>query len=113
MKKYVRYDDYLGSNSYRLDYLKQGNKLDISRKLKRMAKKNKKSSTPVSDWLKAKDFRNNRVWQLTPEGVMRTMVEGKWLTAREFDKQFPVPKVIHFYSAPENPDGTKSFLHES
>jgi len=54
--------------------------------------KKKVSSTPVSDWLKAKEFRNNRVWQLTPDGVMRTMVEGKWLSAREFDKQFPVPK---------------------
>ena len=73
-------------------------------------KKERKSKTPVSDWLKAKAFRNNRSWTLTPDGVMKTMVEGKWLTAREFDKKFPVPNPIHFYSAPENPDGTKSFL---
>ena len=110
MKNYVRYDDYLGSSSYRLDTIKQGNKSYFPRKLKKDMGKNNK--TPVSDWLKAKEFRNNRVWQLTPDGVMRTMVEGKWLTAREFDKQFPVPKKIHFYSADQNPDGTKSFLHE-
>ena len=73
-------------------------------------KKERKKTTTISDWLKAKAFRNNRSWILTPDGVMKTMVEGKWLTAREFDKQFPVPKVIHFYSAPENPDKTKSFL---
>ena len=77
-----------------------------------MAKKEKLTNTPVSDWLKAKAFRNNRLWSLQGDGVMRTEVNGKWITAREFDKLYPVKKVIHFYSAKENPDRTKSFLHE-
>lgn len=113
MKVYDKHDVNLGSIGYRLDYSKQGNKSNFFRKLKGMPKKERKSKTPVSDWLKAKAFRNNRSWVLTPDGVMKTMVEGKWLDAREFDKQFPVPKPIHFYSAPENPDSTKSFLTEN
>ncbi len=66
---------------------------------------------PVSDWLKARDFRNNRLWRLSPDGVMRTKVGKEWITARDFDKRFPSRPPLHFYGNPENPDKTKSFMY--
>lgn len=71
----------------------------------------KKPNNPVSNWMKAVDFRNNRIWRLTPDGVMRTEVDGEWITAREFDRKFPSRPPIHFYNNPENPDKTKAFMY--
>lgn len=67
--------------------------------------------TPVSDWLKAVDFKKNRLWRLSPDGIMRTKVGDREYTAREFDLEFPAKTPIHFSGNPENPDKTKSFLY--
>jgi hypothetical protein len=67
------------------------------------------NDTPVSNWLKATDFRMNRCWVFR-ENVLLTEVNGKWLTAKEFDKKYPVPKPLHFRSAPENPDKRNEYL---
>jgi hypothetical protein len=73
-------------------------------------RKKKNNVNPVSDWLKARDFRNNRLWQYS-EGVLRTKVGGKWMTAKDFDKRFPSRPPLHFYGNPENPDKRKSFMY--
>lgn len=67
-------------------------------------------ATPVSDWLKARDFRRNRLWRFA-DGVMQTQVGKEWMTAREFDQKFPSRPPFHFYGNPENPDKTKSFMY--
>lgn len=72
----------------------------------------KLSTTPVSDWIKRKEFRINRPWRIGTDGIMRTQVGKVWMTAREFDKQFPVKTPMHFYGNPENPDKTKSFIYD-
>lgn len=70
--------------------------------------------TPVTKWLQARDFRNNRSWRFTPDGELTTMVGTKRLTAKEFDKKYPVKTPLHFYQGnPENPDKTKSFMYDN
>jgi hypothetical protein len=64
---------------------------------------------PVSDYLKARDFRDQRVWRLR-KGKLYTDVDGKLMSLEDFDRQFPVPKVSYFYRALENPDKTKNYL---
>ncbi len=78
-----------------------------------MAKYNPRNrhDTPVGKWLQAVDFRNNRSWILTPDGVMKTKLGNKWYTAREFDKKYPSKPPVHFYGNPENPDKRKSFIY--
>lgn len=67
--------------------------------------------TPVLDWMKAKDFRDNRLWSIRG-GVMYTIVDGEEMTKDAFDRKFPVPNKIHFYrGAIDNPDKTKIYLH--
>lgn len=65
----------------------------------------------VGEWLKAKDFRNNRLWKLGEDGIMRTQIGKEWISAREFDKRFPSKQPITFYLNPENPDKTKIFMY--
>jgi hypothetical protein len=65
--------------------------------------------TPVSDYLKARDFRDQRVWRLR-NGKLYTYVEGEKMSQEDFDRKFPVPKVSFFYRALENPDKSKSYL---
>lgn len=74
--------------------------------------KKKTYHTPVGDWLKRVDFKKNRLWRLTPDGVMKTKVGNKWYTAREFDREFPSKAPLYFYGNPHNPDKTKSFLYD-
>ncbi len=74
-------------------------------------RKKKNDLNPVSDWLKARDFRRNRLWRFGTDEVMRTEVDGEWLTTKEFDKTFPSKQPMHFYGNPENPDKTKSFMY--
>jgi len=64
---------------------------------------------PVSDYLKARDFRDQRVWKLR-KGKLYTYVEGEKMSQEDFDRKFPVPKVSFFYRALENPDKSKSYL---
>ena len=64
---------------------------------------------PVSDYLKARDFRDQRVWRLR-KGKLYTTVDGEDIVKEDFDRRFPVPKVSFFYRALENPDKTKNYL---
>jgi len=64
---------------------------------------------PVSDYLKARDFRDQRVWRLR-KGKLYTNVDGEDIVKEDFDRRFPVPKVSFFYRALENPDKTKNYL---
>jgi len=64
---------------------------------------------PVSDYLKARDFRDQRVWRLR-NGKLYTTVDGEDIVKEDFDLRFPVPKVSFFYRALENPDKTKNYL---
>lgn len=64
---------------------------------------------PVSEYLKARDFRDQRVWRLR-KGKLYTTVDGEDIVKEDFDRRFPVPKVSFFYRALENPDKTKNYL---
>lgn len=76
--------------------------------------KKEKEMKPVSKWIKSIEFKKNRLWTLGADGMMKTVVNGKEMTAREFDKQFPVKTPIHFYQGnPENPDRRKSFMYDN
>jgi len=68
--------------------------------------------TPVSDWLKSVNFKRNRLWRLSPDGIMRTKVGNREYIAREFDLEFPSKAPVYFYGNPENPDKTKSFMYD-
>lgn len=70
---------------------------------------NKLYHTPVSNYLAAKSFRDNRLWKLLGHSLV-TEVNGEFLTAKEFDEKYPVPSPISFNRNPENPDKTKDFL---
>lgn len=75
--------------------------------------KENKDLKPVSTWLKSIDFKRNRLWTLRSDGIMKTIVDGKELTSKEFDKKFPVKTPLHFYQGnPENPDKRKSFMYD-
>lgn len=76
-----------------------------------MPSRKAKQNTPsgVGAWLKAKDFRDNRLWHLF-KGKMVTNVNGEYLTKKEFDEKFPVPKPVTFYIAKDNYDKTKDYL---
>jgi len=50
-----------------------------------------KDKTPVKDYLKAKDFRDNRLWKLIA-GRLLTCVNGEWMSEFEFNQRFPVPE---------------------
>lgn len=73
--------------------------------------KNKQNTpaTPVTDYLKARDFRDQRLWMLR-QGKLYTHLNGKLVTREEFDRIHPVPTVSFFYKALENPDKTKNYL---
>lgn len=65
----------------------------------------------IAPFLKARDFRTNRLWRYDAgEDVLKTEVNGKWLTTKEFDRLYPIPSPVHFYLATENPDTTKNYL---
>lgn len=70
---------------------------------------NKLYHTPVSDYLRAKQFRDNRLWHLLGSSLV-TKVENEFLTAKEFSEKYPIPNPISFNRNPENPDKTKDFL---
>ncbi len=74
--------------------------------------KNKNEPTPIADYLKAVEFRNNRLWMIGNEGIAKTEVFGEMLTAEQFDKAFPIPSPINFFRGKENPDKTKSYLYK-
>ena len=76
-----------------------------------MAKKTEENPTIIRDYLRARDFRNNRLWRFDPTtSSLTTKVNGKTMTADEFDRKYPVPKHIQFYLSNDNPDRTKSYL---
>ena len=66
--------------------------------------------TPIADFLKSRDFRNNRLWKLV-KGKLFTFVDGKKLSRKEFDEKYPLINPISFQFAPENADKTKLFMH--
>lgn len=68
-----------------------------------------KHYTPISDYLQAKYFRENRIWTMF-KGQLFTMVGGEYLTSKEFDERFPVPCTVHFNRNPDNPDTTHHYL---
>jgi hypothetical protein len=72
----------------------------------KLKNKHNTPSTPVSDYLRARDFRDQRVWRLR-KGKLYTDVDGEQISLADFDQQFPVPNVSFFYRALENPDKTK------
>jgi hypothetical protein len=75
----------------------------------KLKNKNNTPETPVSDYLKARDFRLYRVWRLR-KGKLYTYVDGEEMSQKDFDQKFPVPNVTFFYRALENPDKTKNYL---
>lgn len=75
----------------------------------KLKNKNNTPETPVSDYLQARDFRDQRTWMLR-KGKLYTYVEGEKMSQEDFDRKFPVPKVSFFYRALENPDKSKSYL---
>lgn len=65
----------------------------------------------IGPFLRARAFKYNRLWRYcVGEDVLKTEVNGKWLTSKEFDRLYPVPSPIHFYLALENADSTKNYL---
>lgn len=60
--------------------------------------------------LKARDFRNNRLWHCDTSGELTTQVNGKTFTEEEFDNKYPVPNPVNYYLAKENPDKTRDYL---
>tara|TARA_R110002126_G_scaffold27857_7_gene93315 strand:+ start:945 stop:1184 length:240 start_codon:yes stop_codon:yes gene_type:complete len=75
----------------------------------KLKNKNNTPETPVSDYLRARDFRDQRTWMLR-KGKLYTYVDGEKMSQEDFDRKFPVPKVSFFYRALENPDKSKSYL---
>lgn len=71
---------------------------------------NKKEQTIIRDWMKAVDFRQNRLWTLTEQGL-KTDVNGEMLNDVQFNEMFPIPNPVNFYGGQENPDRTKQFLY--
>lgn len=71
--------------------------------------KNKKQSTEVQDFLKARSFSLNRLWTMEA-GVLLTDVDGEILDFETFHKRYPIPNPTNFYRSTENPDKTKQFL---
>lgn len=66
-------------------------------------------TTPVTDYLRAKDNRDNRLWTLY-RGTLTTVVNGQKMTAEEFDRAYPVSNAVSFLLCPDNKDGTKAYL---
>lgn len=64
---------------------------------------------PISDYLKAKDFRDNRLWTIV-NGKLVTMVNNEYLSEAEFNQRYPVPISLNFLRNPENSDKTKAYL---
>lgn len=67
--------------------------------------------TPIQDYLKAVENRNNRLWRVGSDGIPKTEVFGKWITSEEFLAANPIPSPVNFYGGKSNPDGTKKFLY--
>ncbi len=67
------------------------------------------NKTPVTDYLQAKEVRENRLWRCE-NGVLKTLLNFQWITAEEFDKRFPLPVTINFYGDKGNPDKRNLFL---
>lgn len=49
-----------------------------------------KGKTPVADYLRAKDFRDNRLWTMV-NGRLITFENGEYLSEKEFNEKYPVP----------------------
>lgn len=67
------------------------------------------SHTPINDWLKSLEFKNDRLWRMK-KGVMVTVVDGVEMTATDFDNLYPVPVVVSFNRCSENADPRNNYL---
>jgi len=70
---------------------------------------NREGFTPVSKHLESVDFHRNRLWRLQ-DGKIRTLEDGKWYTAAEFEAKFKPYNPVSFRFSPENADHTNDFL---
>jgi len=67
-----------------------------------------RTKTPIGDWLKARDFKWQRLWKQVGEHII-TFVDGIWMNEGEFDEKYPSKAPTHFYANQENPNRTKNF----
>lgn len=65
--------------------------------------------TPIQNYLRARDFRDNRLWSCK-NGILTTFVDGEELGEEEFNIKYPVPISINFTMNPDNSDKTKMYL---
>lgn len=72
---------------------------------------NEPIKTPIHDYLKAVEVRNNRLWRVGSDGIPKTEQNGEWVTSEEFMAANPIPNPVNFYGGKENPDQTKRFMY--
>lgn len=70
---------------------------------------NKKEQTAIRDWMKAVEFRQNRLWTIT-NGIAKTGENGREMTSEEFDLLHPIPNPVNFYGGKENCDPHHKYL---
>lgn len=73
-------------------------------------KKTDESPKPVSKYLKQKDFAINRSWVYNPTEGLYTILNGKKISKKDFDKRFPIFRPANFYVSLDNPDKTKIYF---
>lgn len=64
------------------------------------------SKTPIADYLKAKDIRDNRLWRFL-NGRLVTFFNCETISIEEWDKRFPVPSPLLVNG--DNPNKRKNY----
>lgn len=89
----------------------RANRISASIKNKFAQTNQGKQVMSVGEYIERMYFRQQCFATLV-NGVMRVLVNGVWLSDKEFDKLYPKPVVQNFNHDATNVDGTRKWMYE-